>query len=102
MSALLRPYCGRAFGSFGMRTFSGRRPSAASAAAGSPVSGQIFGFGVGVGVGGAVGLGGVVVVATATALALGEPAAPGFDPPAHAPATSTQASARPTLDVIGC
>ena len=54
MSALFRPYCGRAFGSFGIRTLSGRRPICASAAAGRPVSGQTFGFGLGVGVGGTV------------------------------------------------
>src|SRR5438270_7686251 len=87
MSALLRPYCGRAFGSFGIRTLSGRRPICASAAAGRPVSGQTFGFGVGVGVGGAVGLGGWV----GAAAAVGEPTATGVAPPLpQAPATTAQ------------
>ena len=89
MSALFRPYCGRAFGSFGIRTFSGRRPICASAAAGRPVSGQTLGFGVGVGVGGAVGLGGWVGVAVA--VAVGEPTATGVaPPPPHEAATTAQ------------
>src|SRR5437868_5804183 len=94
MSALFRPYCGRAFGSFGSRMFSGRRPSCASAAAVRPVSGQSFGFGVGVGVGGAVGTAVAVAVATATSLGLGEPTATGVPPPPQAPAMAEQTSRR--------
>src|SRR5258708_4777560 len=88
MSALFRPYCGRAFGSFGIRTLSGRRPIWASAAAGRPVSGQTFGFGVGVGVGGTVG--DAARACTTTGVALGEPPATGVAPPAHEPATTAQ------------
>ncbi len=107
MSALLRPYCGRAFGSFGMRTLSGRRLIDASPVTGIPVSGQIFGFGVGVGVGGGVGgpVGVVAWVATATALELGEPTATGVAPPPQALATSVQMNRttvafRASFDVI--
>src|SRR5258708_17998342 len=82
MSALFSANCGRAFGSFGMRTFSGRRPSDASAGAGMPVSGQNFGFGVGVGVGGGV----AVAAFVGTGVAVGDSTATGAPPPPHAAA----------------
>jgi len=80
--------------------FNGRRVSAASAAAGRPVSGQNLGVGGGVGAG--VGVGACVTTATA----LGEADALGVDPPPHAlkvtaQATRTTTAFRGSLSVIG-
>ncbi|HEY8731813.1 MAG TPA: hypothetical protein VIN69_07530 [Candidatus Limnocylindria bacterium] len=76
--------------------------SAASAAAGRPVSGQNLGVGVGDGVGAGVAVGACVTTATA----LGEADALGVDPPPHAlkvtaQATRTTTAFRGSLSVIG-
>src|SRR5688500_2510782 len=105
-SAFARPCWGRAAGSFGRRTFSGRRFTAPGSCATRPVSGQrTIGVGVGEGVGDGVGAGdGATVAWVGAGLAPGGVGLACAVGPPHAATRTASAGRRAShrLLVISC